>query len=103
MDGSSGVRRRAPRPYSRQVGAPIMVKRVMTNYYGHEIVVENSWLRGARLFVDGECQDENHAMIALDCTFRDYLRIGPPIANGWEATLSSALIAPHRGRSRSGG
>lgn len=38
----------------------------MANHYGHEILVENTWLRGARLFVDGECYDENWDLLATD-------------------------------------
>ena len=42
-----------------------MVKRVMANYYGHEILVVNTWLFGAKLFVDGALQDENKGLFAL--------------------------------------
>jgi hypothetical protein len=42
-----------------------MSKRVMANYYGHEIIVDNTWFRGAKLYIDGNCRDENHEVFTL--------------------------------------
>ena len=36
-----------------------MVKKVMANYDGHDILVVNTWLGGAELFIDGECRAGN--------------------------------------------
>ena len=43
-----------------------MVKKVMANYYGHDILVVNTWLGGAELFIDGECRAGNRQLFALD-------------------------------------
>lgn len=36
-----------------------MKKTFETTYEGRSIVVENRWLDGEKLFIDGELQDEN--------------------------------------------
>ncbi len=41
-----------------------MVKKVMANYYGHEILVVNTWFSGAKLFINGELRAENKALFA---------------------------------------
>lgn len=45
-----------------------MKKTFETNYSGRQIVVENRWLEGEKLYVDGELQDEN-----LGLSFRGVL------------------------------
>jgi hypothetical protein len=42
-----------------------MVKKVMANYYGHEILVVNGWFTGTKLFINGEFRAENRALFAL--------------------------------------
>ncbi len=42
-----------------------MVKKVMANYYGHEILDVNSWFSGAKLFINGEFRGENRTLFAL--------------------------------------
>jgi hypothetical protein len=35
-----------------------------TEVQGHTIKVTNSWMGGAKLYIDGECRDTNNKMIA---------------------------------------
>jgi hypothetical protein len=37
-------------------------------YQGHEIIIENSWFNGERLFVDNELQDETFNMASARLT-----------------------------------
>jgi hypothetical protein len=43
-----------------------MVKRMMANFYGHEILVVNTWFSGARLYINGECRAESGAVFVLN-------------------------------------
>lgn len=45
-----------------------MKKEFETTYNGRHILIENRWLEGEKLFVDGELQDEN-----LGLSFRGIL------------------------------
>lgn len=46
-----------------------MKKVFAATYEGHQIVVENRWLAGEKLYVDGELQDENLGL-SLRATLR---------------------------------
>ena len=42
---------------------PIGEKEVIATYKNHKIRVTNGWFSGAKLYIDGECRDNNSSMI----------------------------------------
>ncbi len=42
------------------------LKQIYTRYKEHDIRVDNTWLRGAKLYINDECKDETKQLIALD-------------------------------------
>ena len=42
------------------------VKDLNITYKGKKIRVENTWLSGAKLYIDGDCRDTTNRLIALD-------------------------------------
>jgi hypothetical protein len=40
-------------------------KDVLTNYNGHQIRVTNTWLGGAKLYIDGDCRDTSNDLFSL--------------------------------------
>jgi hypothetical protein len=40
-------------------------KDVVANYKGHQIRVTNTWLGGAKLYVDGDCRDTSNDLFSL--------------------------------------
>lgn len=44
------------------------LKEWVAEFEGHSIRVTNTWLGGAKLYVDGECRDTNRGAFAISAT-----------------------------------
>lgn len=44
----------------------VMKREWVTEYRGHKVRVVSSWFAGAKLYVDGECKDEERSWIQVD-------------------------------------
>ncbi|PTL37883.1 hypothetical protein [Alkalicoccus saliphilus] len=62
------------------------MKTFQTTYKGREIIVENRWFKGEKLYVDGSLQDENRGL-----SFRSSLYGVLPAENGSEETLKASV------------
>ena len=66
--------------FTRKVG--FLRKEWIANYQGHQIRVTNSWIRGARLYIDGALCAANRSLIAN------------PGRSSFSGTLSQGNAAP---------
>lgn len=69
-----------------------MAKEWIANFEGHEIRVVNTWFSGAKLYIDGDCRDENKQLIATSRD-RPLLSANLPDASGRPRKLEVFLYS----------